>query len=95
MCNQTCSTCSTSNSNACASCPRGFDFDSTNQQCLLQSTPDRYFYKTYLQSNPYLESELKSFKSVVKQRFLNLTNTVRICSGSEYNFNMLGLFESS
>lgn len=77
MCNQKCSTCNTSNSDACASCPRGFDFDSINQQCLLQNTSDRHFYKAYLQSSPYLESELKTFKSTPGLNSLSLGSIIR------------------
>ena len=90
QCNVTCSTCLSSDQSKCLTCESNYTLSSV--YCTLSNDTYTYILQQYFTSTTVSSSDLTVWYNSGLNKKLTTSNTVSICSASNYNFGMVGMF---
>lgn len=93
LCNNSCSTCSPTNSTVCTDCDDLYDFSADG--CTLKSNPYKYYGVRRLISSPFALKDIQQFGFSTADQKFGFNNTVDICRKDSFNYQMMGLFKMS
>lgn len=93
LCNNTCQTCSSSSSFACATCPTQFSL--SNQVCTLDTSIHTYTAYRYVNALNLasMTTDVANFYYVDTGVALNVTKIVEVCKSNSFEIFMVGLFK--